>query len=287
MQEIAHGIYLETAFPGVTLGAISLAHGMIMVDAPPRPDDARIWRSMLLNLGGGVERLLVNLDAHFDRTLGARAMECTVLAHEQTALLFRTRPSTFKPQATETGAEWEQISGLGSLRWVPPELTFTNRMVIHWGESSVELEYHPGPNPGAIWVLVPKERVVFIGDAVIVDQPPFLAGANLEAWIADLEMLHSPAYSDHLLVSGRGGLVAQDQILRQIYYLNEVSRLLKQVEVQKAGIDTAVHDLVPSLLRLQEIPAARREQFTQRLRWGLQHYFDRGHHTPTVEEESE
>ena len=77
MQELAHHVYIETGYAGVTLGAINWSHGLVLIDAPFRAEDARSWRSALLNLGGGVDRLLVNLDAHFDRTLGVRAMDCT------------------------------------------------------------------------------------------------------------------------------------------------------------------------------------------------------------------
>src|SRR5512137_766112 len=109
MQAIAKDIYIENDYPGVTLGIISLEHGLLQIDAPPSPEDARMWRAAMLNLGGGPERLLINLDAHPDRTLGARAMDCSVIAHETTAQVFRSRPNTFKAQGDETGADWERI----------------------------------------------------------------------------------------------------------------------------------------------------------------------------------
>jgi len=65
MQEIAPHIFIETAYPGVTLGAISWPHGLILVDSPYRTDDVRVWRTSLLNMSGGIDRILVNLDAHF------------------------------------------------------------------------------------------------------------------------------------------------------------------------------------------------------------------------------
>src|ERR1051326_8026531 len=68
MREIARQVYIEDQYPGVVLGAISLPHGLIQIDAPPSPEDGRSWRASLLNLNSGVERILVNLDAHPDRT---------------------------------------------------------------------------------------------------------------------------------------------------------------------------------------------------------------------------
>ena len=284
MQEIAHGIYTEDSYLGVTLGAISLPHGLILVDAPPRPEDVRSWRSALLNLGGGVDRLLVNLDSHIDRTLGARAMECTVVAHEKTSQVFRNRPTTFKGQNTETGAEWEQINGLGSIRWSPPEVTFTNQMLVHWGDYPVSLEYHPGPNPGAIWIVLDEPRVIFLGDAVVTNQPPFLGSADLPAWIETLQPLLSSRYRDYSLVSGRNGLVSQDEIRKLLDLLKQINAQLEKSAAAKEPPEITER-MVPKLLSRLEIPADRQEMYAHRLRWGLNHYYTRHYRPSAVEGE--
>jgi glyoxylase-like metal-dependent hydrolase (beta-lactamase superfamily II) len=189
MDAIAENVYLEDRYLGVTLGVITQPRGLIQVDAPPSPEDGRAWRASLMGMGNGPERVLVNLDSHPDRTLGVRAMDCTVIAHEKTAQAFRNRPTTFKAQGDETGANWEAIAGLGSVRWAPPEISFVERMVIHWSETPILLESRPGPSSGAIWVQLPAEKVVFVGDAVMKGQPPFLANADLPQWIETLKIL--------------------------------------------------------------------------------------------------
>jgi glyoxylase-like metal-dependent hydrolase (beta-lactamase superfamily II) len=284
MQEIEHGIFVENAYIGVTLAAINLSHGLLLVDAPPRPEDGRSWRASLLNLGGGVDRLLANLDAHPDRTLGVRALECTVVSHEKTAQVFRTRPTAFKSQDVETGAEWEQLAGLSSIRWAPPEITFSQRLVIHWDENPVILEHHPGPYSGAIWITVPESKVVFVGDAVIPDQPPFLANADIPAWEAALELLLSPAYRDFLIVSGRTGLVTPTEVQMQLVYLQRIRKVLDLLAEQKAMPET-IEGLIPDLLKGIPLPVHRREQFTQRLRWGLSHYYYRHYRAVASEDE--
>ena len=85
MQQIDPGIYYEDSYLGVTLGALIMPRGTIMIDAPLRGEDARSWRSVLISQRSGPNRLLVNLDTHPDRTLGARAMECPIVAHKHTA----------------------------------------------------------------------------------------------------------------------------------------------------------------------------------------------------------
>lgn len=285
MQELANHVYIETSYPGVTLGAINWSHGLVLIDAPFRPEDARSWRSALLALGGGVDRLLVNLDIHFDRTLGVRGMECMVVGHEKLAEVFRNRPVTFKTQGTETGAEWELYNGLGSIRWVPPEITFTERMLIHWDDNPLSLEAHAGPSIGAIWAVLPQQRIAFIGDAILPDQPPYLAAADLPAWITTLKPLLTPAYQEYLLVSGRGGPVAHQQVRHQLSYLEKIHAMLEDLAQHKApAAETA--SLVSSLVKDFEVPSQREMQFRQRLQHGLYQYYIR-HYQPTEEEIAE
>jgi len=285
MQELAHHVYIETSYPGVTLGAINWSHGLILIDAPIRPEDARSWRSTLVSLGGGVDRLLVNLDAHFDRTLGVRAMDCTVVSHEKMAEIFRNRPITFKTQGTETGAEWELYNGLGSIRWVPPEITFTEQLMIHWDENPLSLESHPGPSTGAVWAVLPKQHVAFVGDALVPDQPPYLVSANLPAWIDTLKPLLTPAFQDYLLISGRNGPVAHQQVRRQITYLEKAHQMLEELAKHKAPA-SETEGLVSALLKDFEIPPQREIQYRQRVQYGLHHYYIR-HYQPTAEEITE
>ena len=80
MHQIADGIFYEDAYPGVTLGAIIMPRGTLMIDAPLRAEDARTWKSVLLTQSRGTHRLLIHLDSHTDRTIGARHMDCTVIA---------------------------------------------------------------------------------------------------------------------------------------------------------------------------------------------------------------
>lgn len=278
MQAIADNVYIEEQYPGVTLGLIVMPHGLIQIDAPPSPDDGRAWRASLLNLGDGGDRVLINLDTHPDRTIGARQMDCTVIAHEKTANLFRNRPTSFKPQAEATGADSESIAGLGNIRWVVPEISFSQQMSLHWGSAPVLLEYHPGPATGAIWVALPEEKVVFVGDAVVKNQPPYLASANLPLWIEALNSLLGSDYRGHAIVSGRNGMVAAATIRNQLDYLKKILVKLEKLAAKDSPPD-AIENLIPPLLASLKITAAQQKRYTQRLRYGLQQYYIRHYRT--------
>ena len=277
MDSISKQVFIEDQYPGVILGVISLSRGLVQIDAPPSPEDGRSWRAALMGLSGGPERILISLDAHPDRTLGVRAMDCSVIAHEETAEVFRNRPSTFKSHSDETGANWEAIPGLTGIRWVPPEISFTQTMNLLWDDTPLLLESHPGPSAGAIWVVLPEEKIVFVGDAVLKNQPPFLSTADLPAWLETLALLQSETYSDYTVISGRDGLVSAAIIKSQADFIKDAHKRLGKLSKRKQKPDMT-DALIQPLLSNFRVPTARQKQYTQRLRYGLKHYYARHHH---------
>jgi glyoxylase-like metal-dependent hydrolase (beta-lactamase superfamily II) len=211
-------------------------------------------------------------------------MDSIVIAHEKTAQVFRSRPTTFKAQGNETGADWEAIPGIGSVRWAPPEITFGEQMTLYWGEGPVILESHPGPSNGAIWVILPEDKIVFVGDAVLKHQPPFLASASLEDWIESLELLLSADYKGFVIVSGRGGVVTTQMVKAQLELTEFIHDKLDKLSSKKSA-SAGTEKLIENILGRFKAPAARQKQYAQRLRYGLQHYYARHYHTGRYTEE--
>jgi len=278
MEAIGQNVFVENQYSGVTLGVISQPRGLIQIDAPPSPEDGRAWRAALMNLNGGPERVLVNLDSHPDRTLGVRAMDCTVIAHEKTAQIFRSRPSAFKAQSEDSGADWEVIAGLGGIRWVQPEISFTHNLILHWGNTPVLLESHPGPSAGSIWVILPEEKIVFVGDAVVKNQPPFLANADLPAWLEALDLLQRKPYRDYTIVSGRGGVLQTDLVKSQADFLKELLKKLEKLAAKQSPPE-AVEGLAHEMAANFKASGAHSKQYSQRLQYGLQRYYSRHYHS--------
>jgi len=273
MQQINRYVYYENAFPGVTVGAVVLPLGTILVDAPLRAEDVRTWLNLLLNLGSKSNRVLINLDAHPDRTLGARSMECTIVAHQKTAQVFRGRPSVFKGQNADSGSEWETYDDVVGTRWAIPDITFTQRIAWHWGEVEVACEHHPGPAPGSTWVIIPDERVVFVGDVVLANQPPFLTSADIPSWVETPDLLIN-AYQDYTVISGRGGVVSMDAVRNQQHHLKNVLKGLERMAKRNSAPEE-VESLIPSLLSDWDFSEEQKEQYVQRYRHGLYQYYAR------------
>ena len=282
MKEISPNIYIETTYNGVTLGAISLSHGLILVDTPYKPEEIRAWRSSLLNLGGGVVRMLINLDAHEDRTLGAKGMECTIASHEKVNDVFQSRSSTFKPQSHQTGAAWEQSGNLGTIRWAPPEITFSEKLQIHWDGFPVNLEYQPGSSTGSIWVVLPEQKVIFLGDSVTNNQPPFFSNSNIPVWIDTLQELLKKKYLEYIFISGRGGIIVQDQINQFVRFLKKTNRSLESLARKKLPAEKTVQ-VANKLINEFNFPNKYQKIYLNRLKWGLFQYYAKNHFPPQDE----
>ena len=153
-------------------------------------------------------------------------------------------------------------------------------MALHWEDAVAILEHRPGPSNGSIWIHLPGEKILFIGDTDLKNQPPFLAGSNLKAWLTSLNELQDPAFKGYTFISSRGGVVNANAVKSQYDFLKHINDKLEKMTAKKPNPAT-VEKLVPSLLTWFKAPAARQKQFAQRLRYGLLHYNSRHHHAST------
>lgn len=273
MQEVKPGIYYENSYPGPTLGAILLPRGMLFIDTPLRPEDAHTWKSTLLNRSSGtIHKMLICLDDHPDRTIGANGLECSILAHKDATDTLKEYSSIFRGQLPESGAVWEKYPETTGLQWVVPDICYNKRIKFHWGEPTVVVEHHPGPRPGASWVIVPSQKVVFIGDAAVVKGPPFLGKANLEIWIETLDLLLTSTYKEYTIISGRGGKIDPALIKDQKKTLRKIHKRVDKLAGKDASPDD-VAELAGNFLDDFKPTKEDREFYKQRLQHGLYQYY--------------
>jgi glyoxylase-like metal-dependent hydrolase (beta-lactamase superfamily II) len=237
MKEIAKDVLIETGYEGVTVGAIRTERGVIMIDTPISAKDTNTWRTTTARGTDGHERLLILLDEHFDRTTGAGAIKCPIITHELTAQALGARPSAPKSGGDGSGTIWESSSEVVHSSWLKPEITFTDSMSIRWSGEEILLEHHPGPSKGSIWVLLPERKAAFIGDTVTPGKPPFIANANLDAWLEALHDLSLVRFREYALISGRGEIVTKTDIRDQQKFLRKIKRRLEKLSTSKISID--------------------------------------------------
>jgi glyoxylase-like metal-dependent hydrolase (beta-lactamase superfamily II) len=283
MHEIKPGIYYEETYPGVTIGAILLPRGMIFIDAPLRPEDSHRWKTTLLNRSQGtIHKIVICLDDHPDRTIGAKSLDCPVVTHREAAKTIQDQSAMYRGQIPDSGPSWERYSDSSGMQRMIPDIIFTDKMLFHWGDDPVILEHHPGPRPGSSWIILPEQKIVFIGDAVVLNSPPFLGKANLAVWIETLDILLRAKFRDYVMISGRGGPVTVDDIKDLKKSFRKIHRRIDKLANRRASVEDVI---VLADKFLDEFTFLKRDRgfFLQRLQLGLSQYY-LGNYFPSIEE---
>ena len=273
MQEIASNINIEHNSLGLIAGIIQNTHGTVLIDSPMRQEDMGAWKNSTARLSIGKDRYMVVLDTNYDRLLSIKGYDYVIVAHAETISPIRSRFSSIR--VNEEGAQYESSEQvIGSTRMHPPEIIFEDKMSIHLGDLSIELEHHPGSNQAGIWAIVPERKVVFVGDSVVVDQPPFLAYANLAAWEQDLKELASRRFSGFQVVSSRSGLVNKDQIKTMSKNITFIKKIFDKLLETDAPLEVWQAKIPAISSRMIELDLFNSEIFYNRLHWGITTYYE-------------
>lgn len=273
MQKLAKDIYCDHSFTGVTVGAIVTTEGLVCIDTPTGPADARRWRLKLAQLTDQPVRFIINLDHHRDRLLGNAWFEAPAIAHELTYERVKLYPETFKGSYAEIGSDSDLVPDLAGVRLIAPQITFTNRMALTLGGQEIHIVHRPGVTTGATWVELPAQQIVFAGDAVTNGVPPLMLDADIEAWLVALAELQKKKYPAKTIVAGRGATTDKKGVKALEDFLKLVRRKVEAlVRAKKSRSEAAA--LADTLLAEYSVPAALRDHYTRRLRTGLEHVFD-------------
>jgi hypothetical protein len=270
MQELTPTVSIQQNALGMYTGIIQTKDGVILIDSPYRTDEPKNWGSRTTK---SEAIFLVLLDTQYDRTLSAKGCECIVVSQSDYLLPTKPRQQAVKLQEELLGAgDSHEMIGSSS-RPFSPEISFDKNMNLFFGGADVMLEHHPGSNVAGIWAVLPQEKVIFVGDSVMVNQPPFLAYSNPAAWAVDLKLLASRAYKGYQIVSSRAGLVSQDQVRTMGKLMAFIQASVATLEEKNADLDTYL-ELIPRILKRIEYSPAEGELFFNRLRWGLTTYYE-------------
>ena len=92
-----------------------------------------------------------------------------------------------------------------------PTLSFSDRMTVDLGDEKVELIY-PGPShsDGSALVLLPKEKILFSGDALFTDYHPYMADGNIPAWLKTLDFVQKLDVT--VIIPGHGPLSTKKDV---------------------------------------------------------------------------
>lgn len=273
MQEIADNVFIEQNSLGLYAGIIHNEAGTILIDSPIRTDGAGTWRGATARLVTGRPRYMVVLDTNYDRFLSIKGNDTTIVAHAEAIAPTRYRYSSAKSPDESYQHEGSETHSSNN-RMQTPEINFDEELNLHLGDMQIHLEHRPGSNMAGVWAVIPERKVVFVGDSVLVDEPPFLAYANLERWEQDLKELASKRFKDYQIVSARSGLVNKDQVKTMTSNISYIGKVFEKLAASKAPIDEWYARIPAISGKIIELNLFNSDLFYNRLHWGITTYYE-------------
>lgn len=268
MKEIANNIFIEQGYAGVVSCVLKLNHGLLMVDAPFRADDQHSWRQKMAHLGGGVAQLMVMLDTNTDRLFGMQFSGFPVLAQNNALEIIQNLPINPRIPEMQARSDSEAYDQAQTARWPLPDMTYSTKVSIHWDDHPVVVTHQPGGHRAGSWVRYDSEKVIFVGDSVVIDQPPFLEWCDLDLWIDELTWLGSDHFKDYKIISGRNGVIQQKSVKKMLDHITFIQGTLEELLITDQSVE-GVDQVAIQLLRSVSFEREMTQQYKSRLVWGL------------------
>jgi cyclase len=270
IREIGPHVWIETSYLGANVAAVGTGQGVILVDTPMLPNEARAWRGALEKLTDEPIAYILCTDHHRGHILGNQFFpEATVVAHEGAwreigsyGDSFRIRLlNMYRIRRPDAVQEWE-----AGLVIVPPEVTFEGRMSLFCGDKEIHMLHVGGHTPATSVVYVPQDGILFTGDAVVTDRPPFLSQGDTKQWLHALTYLRKLRYE--VLVPGHGEPTGKEATERMSEYLRLVRRRVRSAYLHGMGKTETARSLT-DLLAFWPIPPDEKPKADRRFKSGV------------------
>jgi cyclase len=220
MREIAPGIYVETDQRGANYGAIVTDVGILVIDTPMVPSQSTAFRDELRRVSGGKDFLyVINTDHHRGHILGnQRFLPTPVIANEQAWKHMKGYGDNFKQRVTDSFKKEPEVQAqFTDLAIIVPKVTFSHRIDIVRGGRDVRIIRVGGHTAATSVIWLPEDRLIFVGDAVWVDQHPYMAQANSKEWLDGLTYIRK--LKADRIVPGRGSICGREATEKMSGYI--------------------------------------------------------------------
>jgi cyclase len=270
IREISPNVFIETDLHGANVAFIVTGEGVILIDTPMLPNQARFWLSEIKKRTDQEILYIINTDHHRAHVIGDQFFPtATVIAHEHAwkemksyGDSFRARLiNMYRDRIPEAVAEWKQ-----HLEIIKPEITFTGRTILYKGDKELHLIPVGGHTPATSVILLPNEKLLFTGDVVITDRPPFLSQGNTKEWLEALTYLRKLNYD--VLIPGHGEPTGKEATENMSNYLRMVRRQVRSA--YHSGLPKAeTARSLSHLIRYWPIPPEEKPKADRRFKSGL------------------
>ncbi|GAB4561017.1 MAG: hypothetical protein Kow0047_08050 [Anaerolineae bacterium] len=270
MDQLAPGVYVDTSCRGSNPGAIITEEGAVIVDTPQIPEEARRMRAEVEALSNGKPILyVINTDHHRGHILGNQWFKpAPVIAHDIAWKHMKGYTENFKQRVYDSYKREPEIQKqFEDLEIVTPTITFSHRLFLTLGDTEIRVIWVGGHTPATSIVWLPRQRVVFVGDTVWVDQHPYMAQADSKEWLDALTYIRR--LDAEYIVPGHGPVCGREATERISEYIRAMrSRVRSMFKAGKSKQETAAA-LAPEFIDWFPIVPERKSRLESQIKSGI------------------
>ena len=281
LEQLADGVYAAVASPGGKAfsngGIVDLGGQTLVFDAFETPAAASDLRSAAEQLTGHPVSYLIISHCHADHWAGNQAFapETSIITTQAIreempdaiAWLVELRESPSELEEAiqesrdrlETEPDEQQRASLaasisrmtGWQAWLPtlevryPEQTFSGKLVFHGTRRMAELvEVAPGHTASDAYLLLPADRIVFMGDLGFLQSQPFMVYCDPQAWVSQLEQMEQ--LDVETFVPGHGPLGTKADVALQRQYITLLEELVTQAVSDGLTVEETLQLTLPA-----------------------------------------
>lgn len=280
LQELAEGVYAALGKAGSptfsNAGIVDLGNQTLVLDAFELPAAGADLRAAAEQLTGRPVTAVVLSHVHSDHSVGLQAFapETPILSSPairdglpdavgwvrhwqehpdelEAALdaerehLAATSDESQRANIARTIARMEHLrAALPTLTFRRPDLTFDGRLTFHGSQRTVELHtVEPGHTASDVYLLLPEDRICFMGDLGFFQSQPFMVFCDPEAWTAWLAQ--AEMFDVETFVPGHGPVGTKADLVRQRQYIAALEGMVAGMLAEGSPVDEALARPLP------------------------------------------
>jgi cyclase len=202
----------------VNCGVVVGDDGVLVIDTLISAKEAERFISDIRKITDKPIKYVVNTHYHLDHAFGNSEfvkLGAIVISQEKDEeSLEKSGPAQLKDMKS-AGLSDDDMLGTSIS---PAKITFSDRMSINMGNTKVELIYlGASHSSGSIVILLPKEKILFAGDALFTDFYPFIADGDLKSWVKVLDSIQK--MDVNIIIPGHGPISSKKDVTAMKEYI--------------------------------------------------------------------
>ncbi len=280
LEQLKDGVYVaihkSSGAAYSNAGIIDLGDQTIVIDAFNTLLAASDLRKAAETLTGRTIDKLILTHAHADHWFGAPVFESrtTFIANETTVQEF-LKDSQVILEDFQKPEEWEQWlketedqlktekdervrvglqKSIERIRYTMaemvgyepryPDQTFLDSLAFQGSKRYAELRsFGGGHSSDDAVVLLPEDKIAFIGDIGFFNLQPYMGSCDLEKWRRQLKFFHDSDFE--ILVPGHGPIGDKAEIALQLEYFDVMERLVDEILEKDGSLEDALQISLP------------------------------------------